>query len=197
MAVKPNTNKKSVATRAPKKDKHPAMPTGKGVFEYPWLCEPDFKFDADGVYKCSVVVSLDDPDAIALRDYIDNINTGSHYPYEIDEDNNTITFKSKAKADYPPKIYDSKNNRLDPTKVSIWGGTTGRLSVRPNAYTEMKGGVNLYLCAAQVIDLVAGSESPFGTEDDGFVGGVVDDCEPDSGDDDLPVDNTGSTDGDF
>lgn len=164
--------------------KYKAMPTAKGVFEYPWLCQPDTKFDPEGKYKCTIVCPLDDPNSRALIDLIDEINTGSYYPYTIDEDNNTVSFIAKSGAEYPPKLYDAKNNKLDPEGMSIWSGTVGRLQVKPNPYPNMGGGVNLYLCAAQIIELVAGSDCPF-DEEEGFVDGGSDDKE----DGDAPFDN--------
>jgi hypothetical protein len=69
---------------------------------------------------------------------------------------------------YRPPAFDAKNNKLPPS-VTIGGGSKIRLDVTVNYYDGFGGGINLYMNAVQVIELVEGGQfqNNFG-EEEGF-----------------------------
>lgn len=69
---------------------------------------------------------------------------------------------------FKPPVFDAKNHKLPDDKV-IGGGSKIKLNVSVNDFPGFGGGVNLYINAVQVLDLVEKStgKSPF-DEDEGF-----------------------------
>ena len=112
---------------------------------------------------------------------------------EEDKDGNetgNIQFSAKMNAEYKckktgamkpmkPNFYDSQGNPIAAPK-SIWGGTVGKLGVKPVAtLREADGayGVTLYLDAVFIIDLKQGGQKDasyygFAAEEGGYVGGA-------------------------
>lgn len=74
------------------------------------------------------------------------------------KDPNEISLEATSGEKYRPAVFDAKNNKL-PVSVIIGGGTKARLDVSINAYDGFGGGINLYLNATQVLDLVEGGSS--------------------------------------
>lgn len=120
-----------------------------------------------------------------------------HYPYveEYDEGeqptgNIIFRFKLPAKVlskktgkvyEFKPGLFDAQKKPIDPAKVSIFSGSTVRISYSFNPFANTglnAAGVSLQLEAAQVLNLVSGrggSAESFGfDEEDGY---VVDDTE--------------------
>ena len=176
--------------------KAPVITTPKGLAEYPWLNEPDTKFQAEGTYKVNLV--LDDTPATRnllarleqIRD--DFVEEWSEDPrnskvknphladiYEENEDG-TITLKFKAKAQIKTRegqvvdvnipLFDSKGK---PMNERIGRGSTIKVSFQTVPYymaSSKSIGVSLRIKAVQVIDLksaMGGSDaSSYGFEEE-------------------------------
>lgn len=160
--------------------------TPKGVALYPWLSTPDTKFNEEGEYKVSLVLSK-----TAAQPLIDQINAvfaanlkeemkkqkgkelkTANPPYSDQLDDagqptGNVILRFKSKAAYKPAIFDAKGNVV--VDSNIWAGSEIRVngSIAPY-YTSMVGaGVALRLRAVQIITLVEGSSSAdrFGFEE--------------------------------
>lgn len=172
--------------------------TPKGIAQYPWLNEPDTKFNPDGDYKTNLILE-DTPevrDMIAKLEQIredfiaewqsDPCNKGKKF-MEADlfdeNDDGTLTIKMKAKArittregqtvDTKIPLFDAKNK---PIFDKIGGGSTIRVNFQPIPYymasTKMMG-ISYRIKAVQVIDLKMldgdGDASKYGfVEEDGY-----------------------------
>lgn len=160
--------------------------TPKGVALYPWLSTPDTKFNEEGEYKVSLVLSK--ADAQPLIDQInaifaDNLKeemkkqkgkelktANPPYTDQLDDagqPTGNVILRFKSKAVYKPAIFDAKGNVV--VDSNIWAGSEIRVngSIAPY-YTSMVGaGVALRLRAVQIITLVEGSSSAdrFGFEE--------------------------------
>lgn len=185
-----------------------------GVAVYPHLTRPDTKFNPQGEYKTKLRVAFDD--ARELIERLEKIRDEAYAQLdpvkrkklklapvcetELDEEGEETGFvifaaKMKAKVipadggkpwEQRPKLWDAKNNELNPEDINIWGGSKIRLSceVVPFEMQQAKQfGVTLRLKQVQIIELVegGGSESPFSTTD-GYTKGSTSD-EPDEDDD--------------
>lgn len=75
------------------------------------------------------------------------------------------------KKDYKPPVFDAKNRKL-PARVVVGGGTKGRIEVTLNPFDGFGGGINLYINAVQVVDLVEKTfgKSNFDEVEDGYDG---------------------------
>ena len=172
--------------------------TPKGIAQYPWLNEPDTKFNPDGDYKTNLILE-DTPEVRTMltkleqirEDYIaewqtDPRNKGKKFMeadlFDENEDG-TITLKMKAKArittregqtvDTNIPLFDAKGK---PIFDKIGGGSTIRVNFQPipfyMASTKMMG-VSYRIKAVQVIDLQlfsgGGDASKYGfIEEDGY-----------------------------
>lgn len=76
-----------------------------------------------------------------------------------------------------PELFDASNNKLDPSAVNIWGGTTGRIAFQIRPYlmeTDKSCGLSLKLIGVRILNLVTGGtggrsgESLFGDAEDGY-----------------------------
>ena len=105
--------------------------TPVGTAVYPWLNNPDTRFDADGVYQVTLQLSKPELD--------DQGNATGNY---------LVKFKLKAlvkpKKSEPftqsPVLLDEDGNRLD---ALIAGGSKMKIAYEPFAYSAMGGGVSL------------------------------------------------------
>jgi len=184
----------------------------KGVAKYPYLSEPDYKFDADGLFKVDHVVPLNDE----TQAYIDSIQEmfdeaykaecaskgkkslkRAELPWEIDEDEGTVTFKYKLKAKIESKkkgkvihrkvaIFDAKGKPVNPKSIKIGGGSVIKIGWEPYFWfsPSVGFGLQLQMGAVQVIELkeFGGRDFGFG-EEEGFDGSDLPE-----GDDDAPFD---------
>lgn len=178
--------------------KQPRYTTPKGTAKYPWLSSPDTKFNPDGDFKVTLVLSVQDGDTImqfldeqlaASEASAKKNNPGKKVkvadaPYKVDEENGNveINFKMKAKVtmasgdsfDQKPALFDAKGKPL--TDVNVGGGSKIKVSYEcVPFYTALIGaGISLRLRAVQVIDLVefsgGAAAGAYGfEEEDGFV----------------------------
>lgn len=187
--------------------------TLKGVLQYPSLNALDTKFDDKGLFKTNVVASLATHQKVIdkLQEVLEEFRNGEGkkqnkgkvpriapdggLPFTIDEDEGTVTFKTKSKA------YESKEDgkRWTPAiaffmggeplgivKITddelvhgeaipqIGGGTKAMVGVELRPWmTSGKCGISLRPRAVKIVDLVertqGGNEDDFfGDEDDDF-----------------------------
>tara|TARA_R110001606_G_scaffold397262_1_gene573160 strand:- start:862 stop:1470 length:609 start_codon:yes stop_codon:yes gene_type:complete len=159
-------------------------PAGRAI--YPWLINPDTKFNALGEYKVSL--SLNTSEAEPLIKKIDEAMEKaktlapegkkvkvSDPPYfnEVDGDEQetgNVLFKFKSKAQIQtkdgktikitPKLFDSKGTLLKDV-TEIWGGSKIKISadIAPYFVGAVGAGVSLRLKAVQIIELVTGGNN--------------------------------------
>ena len=152
--------------------------TPKGTAQYPWLNEPDTKFNADGDFKTNLVLE-DTPETRNLLAKLEQIredfvsewqddpkNKGKKFIeadlYDENEDG-TITIKMKAKArittregqiiDVKIPLFDAKGK---PMNEKIGGGSTIKVNFQPQPYfmaSSKTMGISYRIKAVQVIDL--------------------------------------------
>lgn len=166
--------------------------TPEGVAKFPWLTEPDTRFNDAGEYKVNLVLPKDDEATQALIKKIekvfadfqktlkgaklkklpDSLGFEDEFTEDGDETGNVI-FKFKAKTGYTnkageyvkmeaPKLFDSK---LQPIAkgTAIWGGSTMMVNFTPSAFDAGKNiGVTLRLNAVQVIQINNGGGASAG-----------------------------------
>ena len=149
----------------------------KGIASYPHLTKPDTKFNTEGEYKVSLIVSGGDASkAIAFLteqhkaavSKAKKENAGkrvkeSGLPF-IENDDGTVTFKFKMKAKVTPKkgdpfeqkpaLFDAKGKPLT-GEPKVGGGSVIKVSYEVVPYyTAIAGaGVSLRLKAVQIIEL--------------------------------------------
>jgi hypothetical protein len=128
--------------------------TPVGTAIYPWLNKPDTKFNPDGEYSVSLLLSEDA--AKVVNNVVKPLmNGGKHNPIkpEVDDQGNgtgnyTIKFKLKAKVspkrgqpfEQKPILLDEDGNRLEKL---IGGGSKIKIAYEAYAYDGMGGGVTL------------------------------------------------------
>ena len=169
----------------------------KGIASYPYLTNPDTKFNPDGEYKVSLIVAGDDASKVidfltekhkAAVAQAKQENAGKRVkegelPF-IENDDGTVTFKFKLKAKVTPKkgdpfeqkpaLFDAKGKPLT-GETKVGGGSTIKVSYEVVPYyTAIAGaGVSLRLKAVQIIELKAysggGNAESYGFgEEEGF-----------------------------
>jgi|TARA_R110002074_G_scaffold23281_3_gene70689 hypothetical protein len=128
--------------------------TPVGTAVYPWLNNPDTRFDADGVYQVTLQLSKEDTKPInaVVKPLMDGGKNNPIKPELDDQGNATgnylVKFKLKAlvkpKKSEPftqsPVLLDEDGNRLD---ALIAGGSKMKIAYEPFAYSAMGGGVSL------------------------------------------------------
>ena len=184
-----------------KKHGYNTFTTPRVTAQYPYLLDPDTKFNAEGDLKCNFTVEDNDywrgvieKCEEDLKEYAAHVHkeTGkkprlsSDLPW-VENDDGTITFKTKRKAQITRKKdkkvieitvpqFDAKGKPIKPM-VKIGGGSEIRLSLE--IYTWLasnKAGVSLRPLAVKVLELREGGSSRsandygFGDEEEGFDG---------------------------
>lgn len=133
--------------------------------------------DPAGKYECKVTVDLNAAQAAIAK--IKEMISGKvkKLPYEINEEENTVTFKTGNKAqdkDGKKKSmphFDSKGRPL-PSKFRLTSGSEVILTVHPYQYKAQGGGITLYLDTVQVVKYIPFQAGPGAVEDaddDSFV----------------------------
>jgi hypothetical protein len=74
-------------------------------------------------------------------------------PIKKDKKTGQLFLEATSGEKYRPAVFDAKNNKI-PGGLAIGGGTKMKLDVSINAYEGFGGGINLYMNAVQVLDLV-------------------------------------------
>ena len=163
------------------KAKKYTSPFGKAL--YPYLSKADVKFKAEGEFKVDLEVEGQEADELKklINSWSDmsvkqaqektgkkSVKKASALPFKETEDGKTI-FKFKMKASgtnsktgdtfkQRPALFDNELKPINPEEVSIWGGSTLRVSYQPALwFTPMLGaGVSLRLKSVQVKNLIEG-----------------------------------------
>lgn len=150
--------------------KHVRVTTPVGTASYPWLKEPDTKFNKDGIYSCNVFIEKDK--ATELIKKIDDVydanvetvktETGkakvkpADKPYVIEGDKVLFKIKTKAKigdAVIRPAVVDTKGAVVN--NVDIYGGSEVKVATDlvPYYVATTGAGVTLRLIGVQIIKL--------------------------------------------
>jgi len=186
--------------KMPTKVKRPTLLTPEGIARYPWVNNPDTKFNDNGEYRCAVVVTKKEATAFkkkltALYDVAYEAEcaksdkelkkSGSFPVLENDDGEWEIRGKLKAKVvsrdgtvhELKVGLFDSQG-KPHPKDVLIGGGSKIKMAVRPKFwYVSALGfGVTLELDAVQILDLQAVSPGERSAESFGFTsveGGYV------------------------
>ena len=154
--------------------------TSIGEAKYCYVSEKDTKWDPEGIYHVSLILSKEEaePEIKAINgmiaEKIAEIKkadlkrqiTRAPLPHKEEDGKIVIKFKSKFK----PSGFDKKNIVL-PKDVIVYKGSTMRVKYKLHPYDQTIGvGCSLYLLSFQVKDLVKGEPgggSPFDPLDGG------------------------------
>lgn len=157
--------------------------TPKGVLSWPFIAKPDTRYNPDGVYKTSLVLSAADAEPLMetckeafISEYGNTKMAKANMPFEVNEESGEVTFKFKSKRQ--PKIYDAKGKVI--SKVpQIASGTIAKIATAINPYqTGINTGVSMYLNDVQILELVEyGGAAKFSAED-GYEYEAEDDDKP-------------------
>ena len=159
-------------------------PSGKAIF--PYLTEPNTKFNPIGEYKVNLSLEKDDATPIIskIEEALEKARAlapqgkkprEAQLPYEEETDENgnltgrcVFKFKNKAQlttkdgrtVTMKPKLFDAKGNYLQEVE-SVWGGSILRVSADliPYFVSAVGVGVSLRLKAVQIIDLIKADAS--------------------------------------
>ena len=164
-----------------KKKKFPRITTPIGTAQWPWLKEPDTKFDKDGVYRVNLRMSKEEGEGVVaeltkiLDAYVDelkgdkpnkNVKIGPLPIKDVEDEDGVptgeIEFKFKLKAiagsgantwEQRPAIFDSQKK---PMSENVGGGSRMRVGAEVITYNSpaVGAGISLRLKTVQVIDLV-------------------------------------------
>lgn len=75
--------------------------------------------------------------------------------FKTDKKTGEVTLQAASGEKYKPVAVDAKNKRLN-ADIIIGGGSKAKLDLTINAYDGFGGGINLYINAVQILDLVVG-----------------------------------------
>ena len=163
--------------------KKETMTTPKGTAVYPYLNDPDRKFNADGVY--SVALRMEADHASAFMTSLDSLHE-QHIATTMEDqgkkelkiaplpmkkvehdgkETGEVEFRFKLNAkgksqgkewQQRPTVFDSKGHKIDTDKVKIGSGSTIKVGfeVVPYYTATIGCGLSLRMKAVQVIDLV-------------------------------------------
>ena len=142
-----------------KKEERPIKnsPTGKAKFVH--LRVPDTRFDAEGKYTLTLVLDPADPDVEQMiseldREIREKGLANAPFGDETNKDGTkTGMVEVKFSSKFPPKVFNEAL-KVVPTEVEIGNGSIVKVAYRENEYPAFKGGINLYLQAVQVLELV-------------------------------------------
>jgi len=153
---------------AQQKQRNIKLNTPEGVAKFPWLSQPDTRFNDAGEYSVNLVLPEDDEKTIALKEKIDGIFATFQktlkgakakkpadslgYEAEFTEDGDetgNVIFKFKAKTGYISKKTNAWvpmnppklfDSKLQPIPngTDIWGGSTMIVNFTPAPYDHGK-----------------------------------------------------------
>lgn len=153
----------------------PKLITPVGLAKWAWLNKPKAPYQGDAdkgsKYMIDVVFDAADPKWRELALFVQSEGEKMRLQYktadklakakfpakaDVDEADRptglySVTFKTGEK--YPPRVFDRFGEPI-PENVIVGNGSKVRVSYNINYYDGFGGGINLYLSAVQVIDLV-------------------------------------------
>jgi hypothetical protein len=147
-------------------EKKQPLITPVGDAEWAWLTKPKAPFagdpNKDPKFMIDVVFDPKDPAwakwGADFRAAANTLHPGAKLPIKpyLDDDKRPtgklyMTFKTGEK--YPPKVFDIYGRDI-PENVMVGNGSKVRVSYAMNYYEGFGGGINLYLQAVQILDLV-------------------------------------------
>jgi hypothetical protein len=141
-----------------------------GAAKYPHISSPDTKGKyADNKYKTKLVMSLEDPEAVAFMVAIDEAATDIHgkagaklyKPYVADEESGEITFIFKT--NFAPAIFDASNNEAP--RLKIGNGSVLRLM---GSLVGFEKGISAQFNQVQVRELNGFGSSGFDAVEGGY-----------------------------
>lgn len=142
----------------------------RGIARFPYLTSPDTKFDPEGKYRVDLELDASEREAkeflMSLDKDVAEFSKDARRPFKRDDDSGMyiVRFGSKFK----PNVFDATRNRI-PDEVNVGSGSVVKVAFEKHFYPGFGGGMNLYLKAVQVIELVEyggpGAEA-FGFEDE-------------------------------
>jgi hypothetical protein len=165
--------------------------TPVGTAKWPWLNEPDTKFNPDGEYRVELVLAEDDGVSLEarLKEIRDKafaeykkagggrgVKLAPHFPISVNQEDGTFSVKAKLKAkiatrsgrtwEQRPVLFDSRGTPIK-GEIRIGSGSRIRLSleVAPFNAPSIGVGVTLRLRGVQVIEVKepkANSATDFG-----------------------------------
>lgn len=153
----------------------PIITSPTGIARWPWLNKPDARFDPDGKGKFKLDLELD-PTNEAHKKFLVGLKnkTIEKHPQgrppiikqKDENDHETGKYLVRFKSAYRPKVFDEHGHFL-PDGIEVGNGSLVRVAFVENFYDAFGGGMNLYLQAVQVLNLVEpkGMDAPdFGFE---------------------------------
>ena len=153
--------------------------TPPGTAVWPKLDKPDVYQPKKGDPKIRYTCNMSFDEAVMERVKADiwnliqehqmDIGENKNSPFKTDKKGNETLFAFTGK-DHKPLIVDSRNKKL-PDSVVVGGGSTIRLDITINPFDGFGGGVNFYINAVQVLNLVekgAFGEARFEQAEGGF-----------------------------
>lgn len=198
-----------MATTNNSKKKTLRFTTAKGIAQYPWIFDPDIKYDADGQYHIQLIVAKEDAKDMIQRlsamldefkaqtEKEKNKKVGTMDFFEETPEGDSVQFKFKQKRVLRRKdgstievkipVFDSCGGAVS-ANSKMGTGSTVKVCYSPlpyyNAVTKSVG-LSLRLVAVQVINLVSyegGDAKAFGFSEE--EGGYVSTDEENEGDND-------------
>ena len=139
--------------------------TQTGTLSYPHLHEPQEVINPDYQgYSCSLVFELGDTEK--YQEIIDVVKSAVssdsrlegksniYLPYNVNEEDDTITFKFKRKTAYgAPLCVDKQKKHMDADEVRdrLYAGASVRIAYTPYSYSNQSHGVSLAFDAVQLV----------------------------------------------
>ena len=147
--------------------------TPKGVLSWPYIAKPDTRYNPEGVFKTSLILTA--AEAAPLMEacteaFVNEFGQAkmakAMMPFEVNEESGEVTFKFKSKRQ--PRLYDAKGKQI--SKIpQVSSGTIAKVNAAINPYNKgINTGVSFYLNDIQIIELVEYQAGPKFTAEDGF-----------------------------
>ena len=148
-------------------DEKKRLVSPEGTVLYAHVDKPDTRFNKEGSYTLDL--ACDPNENKQLEEFCSEIRAlkpekAENVPWSMNEENQLVI---KFKSSYAPKMFDTNNNEIEVGESKLGRGSKVKVSCVPNVYDAFGGGVNLYLNAVQILELVpyGGSAKDFGFEE--------------------------------
>jgi len=149
----------------------PTYRTPKGAAYWSFLTEPDTQFDEKGKYRIELVVDPNVEEDKKLLSFLKDQAGEGKVPYKKHKDpdsgEETGEYAVSFKSAYRPSLFDASGSKIDSEDMKVGNGSIVKVAYQPNLYDGFGGGLNLYLKAVQIFELVewkGGTKDDFGFE---------------------------------